>query len=930
MKSDLTCPVEITKVTVNREIQQNEEAKEHEQIVCLIEFFNLSEKVIDSLQMNIICFDAQGERLGGRLVRAGARGEGRSLFSGTFMPEHVDGAVRVEASVEKVWYQDGMIWRREERNVREYTPNALAEGRELDRLRAVAGPDAAGYAREDDIVWMCVCGRANRTSDDKCMRCERERVHVLKAYSFEAIDSTEGRKERELEKKTQDTLRRSSETTVKEQNEIDNRKKRRGRTLKTVIVLLILVVIALLMGRWGVPYAACYLAEQKAEEKLHADAKAVYAWVETYWPGLFGAGEKADEQEEMIIGGLLDVGKEVALEEAAARAKNLQTQNGAALHDRAVIDLAKLKRDSGKDEEAEKLLLSLPHSEEANALLFELVYDMAGKARNQLDYPTALARYESLGDYQDAKELVRDCTYDYGRHLMLSGEYEAACAQLLKVSGMGDAIALIRQCRYNWAIEEQEKGELVHAAELFETLGIYEEAETRAKACRYDAGMAAIEKGALEEAAEHLKLAEDYEDAQERFADAAFTLGASAYEAREYEAAIAWLEQLAREGEAGKMLNQAIYDYAAQLEADGYLESAALQFASLGDYQDADARGDKIEYQIARSEMEESPESALLRFEGLGKYEDAQRMALVCRYTIAQKRYADGEYGDALARFEALGDFEDAKLQARRSRYAQASRMEEEEKYAEAAALFKACGAYLDAEERTMRAQYALGAAYEAAGAFEQAAGAFAVLGSYEDAKQRVSKNEDSWLLDVYQTARMDMELGDFASVIRTLEPYRETELPVRYEKMHEMYEEACLSRAQELTEKGRPLDALPILESLGDHASAKKRLNAYVYRIIGRWKDARGTEYVFRRDGSCSIAGTELYFGGAGYEIRLGEEPYPTKAAYSVVNLRGNALSLKNLETKSTVRLTYVGEETAKEDASADEQKEEAQTETN
>ena len=58
MKSDLTCPVEITKVTVSRE---KEDTKEHEQIVCLIEFFNLSEKVIDSLQMNIICFVINSE-----------------------------------------------------------------------------------------------------------------------------------------------------------------------------------------------------------------------------------------------------------------------------------------------------------------------------------------------------------------------------------------------------------------------------------------------------------------------------------------------------------------------------------------------------------------------------------------------------------------------------------------------------------------------------------------------------------------------------------------------------------------------------------------------------------------------------------------------------------------------------------------------------
>ena len=185
MKSDLTCPVEVVSVRIG---QESEESGSRGQLVCVIEFFNLSEKVIDSLQMNIIGFDAEGGRIGGRLVRAAARGEARARFSGAFLPDHLEDAERVEASVEKVWFQDGVVWRREERNVREFTPNALPEGRELDRLRAVAGPDAAGYAREDDIVWMCVCGRANRTSDDHCRRCEREREQVLRDYSFAAID----------------------------------------------------------------------------------------------------------------------------------------------------------------------------------------------------------------------------------------------------------------------------------------------------------------------------------------------------------------------------------------------------------------------------------------------------------------------------------------------------------------------------------------------------------------------------------------------------------------------------------------------------------------------------------------------------------------------------------------------------------------------
>ena len=48
----------------------------------------------------------------------------------------------------------------------------------------------------------------------------------------------------------------------------------------------------------------------------------------------------------------------------------------------------------------------------------------------------------------------------------------------------------------------------------------------------------------------------------------------------------------------------------------------------------------------------------------------------------------------------------------------------------------------------------------------------------------------------------------------------------------------------------GRPLDALPVLERIPDSKTAQKRLDAYVYRLIGRWKDTKGREFVFRRDG--------------------------------------------------------------------------------
>ena len=930
MKSDLTCPVEVVRVHVRREEKeiveepkklpaQEEPAAEgagtQEQIICDIEFQNLSEKETASIQMNIICFDADNQRLGGRLVRSTANGEPRGRFAGQFMPEHVDGTARVEASVEKVWYKDGMIWRREERNVREYTPNQLPEGRELDRLRAVAGPDAAGYAREDDTVWMCVCGRANRTSDDCCMRCERKRAQVLKDYSFAAIDSTVGRKERTLEQQTKVNLRKSSEQTVRHMTQQKKVEKKRRRRVRRVIALLVFVACVLAILRWGLPYGANLYAQRQMDQGLAADAKQIYAWVNTYWPGFGGADVRAQQAEQVIIEGLIAAGTDTSLESAAQRALLLETDDAQKLYEQAVIARAQLAWDGGDTAKAEALLRGLGGSEAAQTLLAALIYETADAAQEVLDYPTAIARFEELGDYEDAAQRLEECIYLYGRQLMREGNYVQASEQFMLVSGKDDAIALIRQCRYAIALDAQENGDYIAAAQAYESLGIYEDAASRAKLCRYTAGMNALEVGSLDVAAQQLKLAGDYEDAAERFADAAFTLGSAALEEEKYTEAIAWLEQLEREGEVEKALDQAIYAYAQQLEESGDREEAIIQYGLLGDYSDAKAHANALLYAIAVEEMTTSTESALSRFEALGSYEDAEEKAQACRYAMAQANYNAGEYEAALTLFEQLGSYSDAKNQTRRSRYALAGEKYENKEYDEAAALYAACGAYLHAEERAMRAQYEAAAVLESEGSYQEAASAFAALGSYEDAKLRVTANEDSWLQKTYNSAWLDMDLGDYESVIRTLENVWDAQLPERYQEIEEMYVNACLLRSEQLIDAGKPLDALPVLERIADNKTAKKRLDAYVYKIIGRWKDTKGREFIFRRDGTCSIDGKEQYFGGSGYYIYLGEEPYPTVLAYHVVSLKKGALTLRDHETEKNIRLTYLGEpETADE----------------
>ena len=940
MRSDLTCPIEVVDVSVEQQEAEGEKA-----VVCVIHFLNLMEKAVDSVQMNIICFDEEGARLGGRLVRAFVHDEGDVRhFAGAFMPEHVDGVARVEASVEKVWFKDSEVWRREERNVREYTPNNLPEGRELDRLRSVAGADAAGYPYEGDLFWMCVCGRANTLDDKLCFKCHRERARVLAEFSYAAIESTVGRRERDLEKRTRENLQRSSEQTVRRMTAEQEKRRRRSRRVGIVIALLVLVVAGLSAWRWGVPYAASAVAHKRLDSGLSADAKEIFAWIDSHWPGQFGARENAQEAERRIVEGLIDVGSEDALIEASWRAQMIPAPYGGALYDRAQLALAASYEARGDYDGAQKIYEALEENEEAAKRLLELIYTVADRAQERVDYPTAIERFASLGDYRDAQERQTQCIYLYGRQLLREGHYQQAAEQFLLVSGEEDAIALARQSYYLLAQVHQQNGKYAEAAEVYESLGVYEQAELLARECRYIAGMKALEASglyaaqgdaagaaeqgeasldgavnaersgeidivALSEAAQQLALAGDYEDAQTRFEAAVYALAELALASGDAQTAVDWLQRLPREEKATAALNAATYALAEQREAGGDREGAVLVYASLGDYGDAAERMRALEYALALEEIEISPESALARFEALGDYEDAGEQALRCRYAIADAAYEDGEYEQAIDLFGALGAYRDSASKLRRSRYALAGEKREAGDYEAAAALYEICGAYLDAEELALRSRYDGAAALEEAGEFAAAARAFDALGSYEDAPERARGAEDAWLGALYADATMNMELGDYDSVIKGLGEIWRDELPARYADVAQLYIRACLLRADELIEQNRPLDALPILESIADKPEAQARLSANVYLVVGTWETLAGARYVFRRDGSCSLDGREAYFSGKDYDILIGDEPRPTKAGYRFVRMSGGTLTLRDAQTDALLRLKYVGE---------------------
>ena len=120
--------------------------------------------------------------------------------------------------------------------------------------------------------------------------------------------------------------------------------------------------------------AVCWYAGRQLESGRAADAKDLFAWVERGWPGQFGAQERANEAERVIIDGLLAIGTQDALSQAAQRAGALED---GAREEQANLALARLAIDSGDHAAAESLLRAMPTNEEAQALLLELVYSIA-------------------------------------------------------------------------------------------------------------------------------------------------------------------------------------------------------------------------------------------------------------------------------------------------------------------------------------------------------------------------------------------------------------------------------------------------------------------------------------------------------------------------------------------------------------------------
>ena len=103
MRIDLTCPVELWHCKMPTPAEP----------MLTMQVYNLSDKEVSSIQVCVLCFDAEGEQFARRVERIqGLQAPSRHVFEMAIAVEEGADAQDLEVVIEKTWFDDGTIWRR--------------------------------------------------------------------------------------------------------------------------------------------------------------------------------------------------------------------------------------------------------------------------------------------------------------------------------------------------------------------------------------------------------------------------------------------------------------------------------------------------------------------------------------------------------------------------------------------------------------------------------------------------------------------------------------------------------------------------------------------------------------------------------------------------------------------------------------------------
>ena len=585
MRIDLKCPAEMLGAELPTE----------ESPFVRLTLMDLTDRGIASCEATVKLADREGRIKTRTVHRArGLGGRPHSVFSMTVPMEPAEGAETAEVTLDKVWFEDNDVWRRNPAAETEYESNALPPGNDLNALRYAAGPAAVGYPSQQAAVWVCVCGRANGNGQNRCARCRREKEAIFRQYNRNAVMRLVSQRERQLDLKTRGAREESAQMQRVREEAWNQAQKRKKRQIRLAAALAAAGILWACAEFAGLPALKLWAADRAMQEDRLEEAETLL----TEMGSFPGAENRLAETRIRIArrdGNLASAGGMPEAEDGDLSAlsgmlREKGTEPGDAfLADRVDLNRADRLLSSGREEEAETLLLDLPEDLDGReSLLRDCAWARAEKLFAGKDYSAARAIFLDLGDYPGAENRARDCLYEPALALMEAGDYEGAVSLLQEIPDYLDSAELIRKNWYLKGVTLEAAGEPEEARQAYLTAGDCEDAADRARAIRWAQAEALLAAKDYEGALPIYREMDGDGNAREKWILCATETARKAYKARDYLRVIEILEDLPENTtETNRFRTRALYLGAKETAGKGNLEEAIAMMERIADYGDA-------------------------------------------------------------------------------------------------------------------------------------------------------------------------------------------------------------------------------------------------------------------------------------------------------------------------------------------------------
>ena len=857
MLIDLTCPAEVFEAALpTTEIP-----------AASLALYNLSDRVIVSVEVTLKLLGGSGSEKERVTYRARAlNGRPHSTFPMTVPCNPNPAARRTDVTIDKVWFSDNAVWRRETSTSVEYTPNDLPVSKALTNLKFVAGENAVGYPTLQDGLWLCVCGRPNPENLDVCVRCRRPRELVFTRFNREAVEKQINQRERQLELSTRSVREDTARMQRIREEEFNLKKDRKARRLRLAVTLPILLAILAALYFGIVPGLRLWSADRTMKAGNYSDAFTTLADLGSF-PG---AESRLAECEWQIAKEHYDTAitadDTTELQRAAEELRYVKGHPEAEeLARKADLRRAALFVEAKDPDSAREALAELPEDDPQRVdLENECLFLDAMALMEAGDYVAARELFLTLTDVApNAAELAAECVYIPAAQLMAEGKYDEAIEEMSRIPDHPLSRSAILECHYHKAEIAEAEGDIETAAAEYLMADDWGDAKDKTNITVYTLAENAYADGDLEKAQTLFASLPGYDPAVKRNNECLLEMAKKAVNDKDYERAMDLLDMLPEDYEPAKdMIPRTAYLAGTDALKRKDAEKAVQWLEEAGDYRDAPSKLETALDLLVKSRLDEG--------DAAGALELLPRITHSKNYS---KYKQEAEYQDAVIRAEGGAD------------------------PAEMLPVFEAMGDYKEAKTWVKRLNYDLAEQAEKLGESLNAAHLYEKAGDWNDAAERAAALYDEYYGERADAAKTAAEAGDWPLVVTILESFDLENLPSQYADLAQMYEDACMNAGEQLFEAGRPYEAARYFRLVKDTRRTSRWMQNACYRILGKWVDQTGTlEAVFREDSTCEIAGEHFVFlVSDSYTLRTETdgEMVPT---FRITDLTDRSLSLRDM----------------------------------